>query len=237
MTAGFTVVYDATHDNIASLPPNAEYMGYVTGSGGVPWTKQDFAAKPHAIRLDQTPESTPWDVTADGDDMERGAVTLSELAGRAKLRMAAFKNGTRPGQRMPFVYASQVDITPVVNALISGGVNSGVGLFVANWNLTDPQAVAEVMGASGPFPIIGVQFHNAGNYDVSIVSLSWFNNVSSIPPPPPLHLGSGVQDGWRFCSKCSTLAHLTGPGNCAGGGHHETSQSHNYSVSWDDLNS
>lgn len=235
MTTGFTVVYDATHDDIASLPPNAHYMGYVTGSGGVPWTDADFAAKPTAIRLDQTPASTPWDATADGDDMERGAVTLPELAPRAKLRMASFKQGIRPGQRTPFVYMSQIDVTPVVNALIAGGVNSGVGLFIANWNLTDAQAVAEVMAAAGPFPIIGVQFHNAGNYDVSIVSTAWLNNVSGaqVSPSPTVH--SGIQDGWRFCPKCSALVHDTGRGICAGGGTHEIEQSHNYSVSWNDL--
>lgn len=233
MTTGFTVVYDATHDNIASLPPNAQYMGYVTGEDGVPWTQADFAAKPSAIRLDQTPASTPWDVTADGDDMENGAVQLNELAGRAKLRMASFKNGTRPGQRSPFVYMSQVNVTAVVNSLIAGGVPSGVGLFIANWNLTDAQAVAEVMAAAGPFPIIGVQFHNAGNYDVSIVSSAWMNTLSAAILPVPVE-HSGIADGWRFCPKCSSLVHITGSGNCAGGGHHDTSQSHNYSVSWND---
>lgn len=185
MSGGINVVYDATHSNIGSLPKNASYAGYVTGSGGVPWTEGDFSKFPDAIRIDQTPANTKWDETADIDDYERGAVQLNELAPRAKARQASYKSGKRPGQRMPGVYMSASDVTHVVNALISGGVKSGVGLWVANWNLTKTDGIGDVLTASGPFPIIGVQFHNAGAYDISVMSVDWLTNRSGKPVSTP----------------------------------------------------
>lgn len=175
--SGITIVYDATHTNIGSLPPNGMYAGYVTGSTGVAWTVEDFAAHAGAVRIDQSPASTVWDATADVDDFELGAVGLAELASRAKLRLAAFSAGTRPGQRSPLVYVSQTNVHQVANALVNGGITSGVGLWLANWNLADSQAVSDVEAASGPFPIRGVQFHNAGNYDISVFDTSWLNTV------------------------------------------------------------
>ena len=227
-----TVVYDATHTNIAALPPNSTVAGYVTGTPDVAWSVDDFKAHPTAIRIDQSPTPTVWDATADTDDYERGAVGLSELGPRAKLRQVAFKSGIRPGQREPLVYVSANNVSAVANALVSSGVTNGVGLWVANWNLTEPQAIADVVSASGPFPIRGVQFHNAGKYDVSVFDSSWLNNVSG--KPLSLVAASGFQFGWRFCDKCSVLFHVTGPMKCAAGGVHDTKHSHNYAISWDD---
>lgn len=180
-----TVVYDATHDNISHLPANASYAGYATGSGGVGWTTEDFIKFPDAIRIDQSPAPGIWDSEADIDDFEKGAVEISELAPRAKVRQAAFKAGTRKGQRMPGVYASASNITAVANALIGGGVKSGVGLWVANWDLTEATAIQEVTEAAGPFPIIGVQFHNAGTFDISVFSTSWLTERSGAIVAPP----------------------------------------------------
>jgi len=230
--SGIVVVCDATHANIASLPPGP-VAGYVTGSGDVPWTQADWEGHPGAIRIDQSPASSVWDATADVDDYETAAVGLSELAPRAKLRKAAFQAGTRPGQRSPLVYASASNISAVANALVNGGVSSGVGLWVANWNVTEPQAIAEVMAASGPFPIRGFQFHNAGAFDMSVFDAGWVNTVSAAPIAPVAH--SGVQDGFRFCSTCSSLVHDTGPSVCPAGGTHAVRNSHNYLVSWNDL--
>lgn len=230
---GITVVYDATHANVSALPMNSQVAGYVTGSSDIAWTSSDFLVHPGAIRIDQSPSSSVWDATADVDDYESGAVALMELAPRAKLRMAAYRAGTRPGQRSPLVYMSASNVTAVVNALIAGGVSSGVGLWVANWNLTEPNAVLDVLSGSGPFPIRGVQFHNAGAFDMSVFDSDWLANVSGKAIHAPV-AGSGLQFGWRFCAKCSSLVHNTGPMKCAGGGTHELNESHNYGISWDD---
>lgn len=181
--SGIAVVYDATHANIGSLPPGIQAAGYTTGTPDVAWNTSDFGNHPGAIRIDQSPASTVWDATADVDDFERGAVQLGELPVRAKLRMVAFKAGTRPGQRTPLVYVSQSNVSQVANALFNAGVDSGVGLWVANWNLTDVQGIADVTAASGPYPIRGVQIHNAGAFDISVFDVAWLANLSGGAAP------------------------------------------------------
>jgi hypothetical protein len=178
------IVYDVTGENYGHQPKGPLAL-YVTGSGGVPATPTQLAAHPEAVLIDQTPIAGHWDALADVDDYERGAVTLGELAPRAKQRLANFKAGVRPGQRSPLVYFSASDVHNVVNALIAGGVTSGVGLWVAQWSLTSPEAIAKVTTASGPFPIVAVQYHNAGLYDVSVFSGTWLANRAVTPVKPP----------------------------------------------------
>jgi hypothetical protein len=177
------VVYDATGGNFGHLPAG-DAAGYVTGSDGVPWTAAQFAERPGAVRIDQSPAGTVWDATADVDDYENGAVQLGELAGRAKARLAAFTSGARPGQRQPAVYCSRGNVTPVVNALIAGGVTAGVGLWIADWDNSQAQAEQEVNAASGPFPVIGRQFQDNGDYDTSVFSAAWLAKVSAAPAAP-----------------------------------------------------
>jgi len=93
--------------------------------------------------------------------------------------VASFRSAARPGQRWPAIYTSASNVTPLVNALIAGGVTSGCGLWVANWNLTDAQAVAAVQNAAGPFPIIGVQWHSGAYYDTDVFSGAWLARVSA----------------------------------------------------------
>lgn len=188
---GIVPAIDVTSANYASAPTGILKCLYVTGSPDIVSTPAQRAANPDAVLIDQTPVSGVWDATADVDDYEFGAVNLAELAPRAKMRMMAFKMGTRPGQREPAIYASQSRLTEVVNALIAGGVTSGVGLWVANWSFTETEAVAAVMAAAGPFPIIGFQYTNAGTLDKDVFDSGWLNNRSGavapnqgIPVPP-----------------------------------------------------
>jgi hypothetical protein len=180
--------YDATHDNISHLP-RGQAAGYSTGTGGVPWTAHDWAAHPGAVRIDQDPAAS--DPTADILDVENGAATLADCAPWAQRALADFRSAARRGQRSPAIYMSQSNVTPVVNSLIAGGVMSGIGLWIANWDLTRAGAAAEVNAASGPFPIVGIQYNNAGLYDESVFSSAWLQNVSRQPAqtqfkvPPP----------------------------------------------------
>lgn len=194
---GIVAAVDVTSANYDHAPAGILKCLYVTGSPDIVSTTAQRAANPDALLIDQTPVGGVWDATADVDDYENGAVSLSELPVRAKARMIAFKMGTRPGQREPAVYASQSNITPVVNELIAGGVTSGVGLWVANWSFTEAEAVADVMTASGPFPIIGFQYNNAGPYDQNVFDSGWLNNRSGkiapsggVPVPPGQWLDS-----------------------------------------------
>lgn len=144
------VVYgaDAPGYNISSLPHGLHYAGYTTGSGGVAWTADQWKAHPAAVRICQDVGAT--DITADVLDVESGAATLSDTPVWAKKAMAAFRDGVRPGQRSPAIYCSRSNVTPVVNALIHGGVESGIKLFVADWSLSKEAAVAELAKSSGP---------------------------------------------------------------------------------------
>jgi hypothetical protein len=194
---GFTIGYDCTRANLPSVPRGAQLAGYATGIGsGIPWTAADWAAHPGAIRIAQA-ASLPADeaVHADVLDVEAGAATISECAPWARDAMASFAAVRRPGQRRPAIYFSASNVHAVVNALIAGGVTSGVGLWIADWNLSQAQAVADVLAGAGPFPVIGVQFRNAGPYDCDIWSSAWLADVSrptapAPPPPPPVSASS-----------------------------------------------
>ena len=191
---------DCTGLNIASLP-EGQAAGYVTGSAGVAWTAEDWAAHPGAIRIDQSPASTVWDATADVDDAESGGVTLAELAARVKVRFAAYHAGARPGQRMPAVYASQDNITAVTDALIAGGVTGGVGLWVAHFGISEAEATAAVADGAGPFPVIAFQYSDQGGggmYDLDVFSVPWLETVSAVKPPaPPGQWNGGGGWTWR----------------------------------------
>jgi hypothetical protein len=191
------VGYDTTHALIASLPAGALAAGYTTGSPDIAWTAQDWAAHPHALRICQD-----WDVSADIStqdpdllaiitsdylDTESGAAVPADAPGWYKQALACYKAGTRPGQRLPGFYMSANSVTDVVNHLVSGGVTSGPVLIVADWNLSEPQAVADVYNASGPFPIRGVQFRDPGPYDIDVYDSAWLNAVSGTVTPPAPH--------------------------------------------------
>lgn len=183
-----TLMYDATHANIGQLPPNATYAGYVTGSGSVPWTTADLKKFPDVVRIAQSPNlGIDEGVHADILDVENQAATLADCAPWARHELDAFASGARPGQRSPGIYTSASQVTNVVNALIAGGIKSGIGLWVANWNLSVSPAQAAINLASGPFPVIAVQFHNAGAFDINVASTTWLTARSSKAVQPPVH--------------------------------------------------
>lgn len=181
------IAYDCTRANIGSAPAGL-LAGYTTGSSDIRWTAADWAAHPGAVRIDQ--DAGASDGTADVLDVEAGAATVSDVPGWSKLALANFRAKKRTGQRTPLIYMSQVNVTPVANALTGAGMADGsVGLFIANWNLAQGEAVAEVLAASGPFPVCGLQFKNAGLFDIDVFSSAWLNARSG-PHPAPAGLGA-----------------------------------------------
>jgi hypothetical protein len=177
------VGYDAIRTNIPTLPKGAQVAGYSTGSGDVPWSAADFAAHPGALRIDQ--DAAASDATADYLDVENGAATFADCPVWAKAALHNWATGVRPGQRRPAIYMSASNVTNVVNALVFGGVAGGVGLVVANWNLSETQAVADVQAASGPFPVVGIQFKSGTTYDIDVYSGAWLADVSRHPQAGP----------------------------------------------------
>lgn len=226
-----TTVYDCTGDNLGKfpVPPGVLLAGYVTGSGGVPWTPAQYAAHPSALRIDQAPVNTPADETADLLDVEAGAATIADVPGWVTAARLSFAAGTRPGQRWPAVYVEESELTPAANALIAAGITGRVNLFLTK-PMTRETATAMLNATGGPFPLVGIQYEFNGLYDVSLVSTAWLNNVSRDPRIAPQ--GPMLQTGWRFCRKCQGL--FWGPGEsvsiCPRGAQHDGSQSHEYTL-------
>lgn len=173
------IAHDAIHANIGRLPPG-QACGYTTGSTGIQWAPIDWQHHPGAVRICQ--DAAASDHTADVLDVERYAATNAEAAAWFRGAESAFLGAKRPGQRSPAIYTSASNVTPLVNALIAGGVKSGAGLWVANWNLTQAQAYADVVNAAGPFPIIGIQWSSGQFYDTDVLSGSWLAKVSQAGP-------------------------------------------------------
>jgi peptidoglycan hydrolase-like protein with peptidoglycan-binding domain len=180
-------MHDAEGGNAARLPAG-QVAGYITGSGSVPWTAAQLSARPGTVRIDQSPVITAADVTADFFDQENGAVTLTEIARLVKAGQAAYKAAARPGQRNPGVYCSASGVTPVVNALVAGGVTS-CPLGVADYSVSVAYATEAVAGASGPFPVVWYQYADdggGGDWDLGVASLAWLNTVSGGPAGRPV---------------------------------------------------
>jgi hypothetical protein len=170
------VCHDAIHVNVPRLPPG-QAAGYTTGTPMIRWTGADGAAHPGWVRICQ--DAAASDHTADVLDVEQYAATNSEAAGWYRAAEKSYVNADRPGQRSPALYTSASNVTPLVNALLAGGVKSGPGLWVANWNLSQAQAYADVVNAAGPFPIIGVQWASGAFYDTNVFSGTWLAKVSA----------------------------------------------------------
>ena len=175
------VGHDAIRANILHLPAG-QVAGYTTGTDGsggtvdIRWRASDWNAHPGAVRICQDPGAT--DQTADILDVESGAATVADCAPWAAKAHGNYTSAARPGQRIPAIYTSASNVTAVANALTAAKL-TGVGLWVANWNLTQAQAYADVVNAAGPFPIIGVQWASGPFYDTNVFSGSWLGRVSA----------------------------------------------------------
>lgn len=189
-TVNLTTVYDCMGSSLGKFPvPHGVLMaGYTTGSGGVPWTPQQFTAHPSAIQIDQSPVNTLIDELADVLDVEQQAATIADVPTWVRAAWRNWITVARPGQRTPTVYMSQSTVTPVVNALIAAGIKNGVNIWLAS-PMAQANATAELEKAGGPFPIIGIQYQFLPDHDVSLFNTAWLNNVSknTVPPPPNTH--------------------------------------------------
>lgn len=181
MTIATVPAFDATHDNIGTLPAGKQAAGYATGSASIIWTPADWQAHPGAVRIDQ--DAGASDPTADVLDVETRAATPAEVASWTSRALADYDQFKRPGQRRPAIYVNLSNITAVANALVAAKLTD-IGLWIARPGLSEAEAVAMVENASGPFPIIGVQFAFGNTFDSDIFSQPWLTTVSKDPNPP-----------------------------------------------------
>jgi hypothetical protein len=196
--------HDATHEHVGDLP-HGQVAGYTTGSSDIRWTDADWKARPGAVRICQDFGS---DHTADVLDVERGAATNTEAAVWVLRAYASFKATTRAGQRLPLIYTSASNVTPLVNELVAAKLRA-VGLWVANWNLSDPQAVADVQNAAGPYPIHAVQFSSGARYDTDVFSTAWLSDVSTSGPGKHLTKAGDTIDSLSASRNMSPEGFLT----------------------------
>jgi hypothetical protein len=224
--------WDATGANLHAAPLLGQSAGYITGSEGVPWSPAQQAAHKGFVQIDQSPIIAEAAKNPDMYDLENGAVTLGEIAGLVKTAQQEFRSVARPGQRWPGVYCSREGddgVTPVVNALLAGGVMS-CPLGIADYNFDVAQAQFEVANSSGPFPVVWRQYSDKGAgglYDLDVFSVPWLQNVSSKVPT------TTTQSGWRYCNKCLGLFYSpnkVSAGVCPAGGTHNPAQSGDYSL-------
>lgn len=184
---GVTLGADVISANLHLVPPRAfPVLGlYVTQAGGgtgyIAATQAQLAEYPDCVKISQLPAGDPF--WADVLDFEAGAATVAEIPQWAAGAQESYHAGTHPGQRMPTVYVSASNVHVAVNALVSGGIKGGVGIGLANWNLTEPQAAQDVIDRAGPFPIVWVQYADPGLWDLDIFATAWLNARSGKPKP------------------------------------------------------
>lgn len=192
-----TLGADVISENLHLVPVGAfPVLGlYVTqvggGTGFIAATPAQLAAHPDCVKYGQLPSGDPFWV--DVLDKEAGAATDQEVKDWAHNAQSSFTAGTHPGQRMPAIYVSANGVSQVANDLVAAGVTSGIGLIIANWNLSEAQAAADVIAHAGPFPIVGLQYRDPGPYDLDVYLTEWLLERSGPKPPantygPPLNL-------------------------------------------------
>lgn len=204
MTTAWVDMYDATGANYGHLPAG-QHAGYMTGLPPVPWSAAQIADSPDVVLIDQSPVNTYADETADVYDYEFRAGTLSGIPGWCAAAQYYFEAHQRPGQRKPCVYASQDSQQDVINTLIAHGIIRGVNRAIANYGLSRDEAIAIISGPQGSFPVVWVQYEDAGLYDKGIVSVPWLKEVSTIAnpdaPTAPVPPGQWLDpDAWTWAT-------------------------------------
>ena len=148
----------------------------MTGTGSVPWSTAQFVADPATVRIDQSPNNTSLDETADVLDVESGAATIADIVPWVKAAAANFNAAVRPGQRHPMVYCNQSTLTSVANALSTAGLSCPIWIVSPGISLS--VATAKISSASGPYPVYGVQYAWNPTYDDDVFLTSWLITVS-----------------------------------------------------------
>lgn len=172
-------------DCTSSLEPHLpaafkQVAGYTTGTPDIRWSPAQLGAHPGVVHICQDAGAT--DVTADVLDVESGAATNAEAGAWFIAATQHRAAGTRRGQRLPAIYTSLANVTPLVNALIAYGVHTGPRLWVAHWGISQATAAADIT-ETGPFPIIGYQFSDPGPYDLDLWADDWLASGSPGSPP------------------------------------------------------
>lgn len=138
---GFAWGFDCTGASvpkIADVNPDAIWP-YVTGSEGIPWTRQQIDRFPHArvYRVNQGWVQGPGEaLNGDEFDMEAGAWTVSAL-----LSIVAARRRVHWSTR---IYCSWTNYGLMSQELAQAGMGQSVWYRIADWNLTQHLAELEL---------------------------------------------------------------------------------------------
>jgi hypothetical protein len=186
----------ATADDIPT--GTLKVAGYVTGSGAVPWTAQDWGLFPHSahIRIDQRAGNHLGPHDSDVLDVEPGAAAPAEVPDWVKARIAA-------GITWSTIYASGGTWPNIKAALDSAGPRGWyyghVNAWYADWNLNLAGATALLGHQTNGITIVAVQWASPtsnpntivpggtltlrqANVDISVTADDWFPAPGVTPP-------------------------------------------------------
>lgn len=206
MSVVTVAMVDTIHDTAHNIPVSneriAKVAGYCTGSSDVRWVETDWLRFPHYthIRIDQSPAFNPFPSNYDVRDVEPNACPPRIAAQEAAIRFEKYRLRT----------VCYVDITEepnlaadLISALARQAIPEGNVLFwLANWNLDEAEAIAQVGTRMEGFEIIGVQWASPqsnpetlipggnatlreSNLDLSVVDRVWAPSMAAIVPPRP----------------------------------------------------
>jgi hypothetical protein len=217
MTLATVEGYDVTSKNYTHRPIIGQPAFYVTGTPDVMSTPLMRSSYPGAILINQS--STDQNVIADMYDVETGALTPAQVP--ALIKSARVERLSGNGRRNPGVYVNQSNMTTVVNELVAASLTN-VPLWLADYSLTVEEAITLLQGSSGPYPIVGYQYNDAGAYDQDVWLESWVNATSM----------TGVQFGWAYCRLCKGMFYLPDltTSHCPTGGFHVGNTSYDYGI-------
>jgi hypothetical protein len=217
MTLATVTGYDVTSENYYHRPATGQPAFYVTGTPDIIATPVMRSTYPTAILINQS--STDQNVIADMYDVETGALTPAQVPSLIQSARTARLSGN--GRRNPGVYVNQSNKTAVVNELVAASLTN-VPLWVADYDLTVDEATTLLQASSGPYPIVGYQYSDAGYFDEDVWLTSWVDAVSMV----------GVQYGWAYCRLCKGMFYLPDvkTSRCPTGGLHDGSTTYNYGI-------
>jgi hypothetical protein len=186
----YAVMLDAIHADVSSIPVTAaKVAGYVTGSSDIEWAPSDWARFPSSgkVRIDQSPALAAWaSGAADVADSEAGAASQASVIAAALERKAK--------GWWSFVYVSRDSLSALQAAVTAAGLEGSVQYWVADWSLSQEEAVAQLSGdivavqyaspSSNPSTVVpgGSAALSAANIDISVTVPSWFQFVVAAVP-------------------------------------------------------
>jgi hypothetical protein len=203
---------DATGACAPSVPAGtAKVAGYVTGSAGICWTAADWDRfHGSRVRIDQSPDLSAFAAgNADVADIENGAGTAEAAAAAVAERQ---KNG-----RYSTAYVSAANL-PALRDALSAVVTNQVGFWVANWDLSEAEAAAQLGNeivavqwaspASNPgtlMPGSALTLAKA-NADLSVTLAGWYPP----PAPAPAWQATALSGARSLAESATALAALLG---------------------------